>query len=164
MRSGKRRRRNASMADQSCIDDRLLDDSWQHWAQDVPRVDAGRWTLDDGRWAMEGGRHAARAAVIFSTWGSARQLTTLGRSQTTSIIHHPSAFLRLVLILERRHDVRIGERRRVTERAALGDVAQEAPHDLARSRLRQIRREQDVVGLGDGADLLRNEVAQLVAQ
>jgi len=41
------------------------------------------------------------------------------------------------------HHAGIGERRRVAKRAklAFGDLAQDAPHDLARARLRQSRRE-----------------------
>ena len=68
-----------------------------------------------------------------------------------------SALLRLVLLLQRRDHVRIGERRRVAERTTLGDVAQQAPHDLARPRLRQVGRKEDVVGLGDRADLFADE-------
>src|SRR5262249_61436309 len=55
----------------------------------------------------------------------------------------------------------LGEHRVVLERGGVadrllagGDVAQEAPHDLAASRLRQGIREADVVGAGGGADLL----------
>src|SRR5437016_12469290 len=57
-----------------------------------------------------------------------------------------SAFDGFILILQLRHDARIGKGRRVAERAALGDVAQQAAHDLARTRLRQVSREQYVVG------------------
>src|SRR5581483_2127686 len=59
-------------------------------------------------------------------------------------------------------DGRIGERRRVTERAVLSDVAQEPPHDLAAARLRQLRCEHDVRRLRDRPDLLRDVVAQLL--
>src|SRR3972149_289579 len=52
----------------------------------------------------------------------------------------PRARLLLGLVpgLERGDHVRVGERRRVAERPALGDVAQETPHDLARARLREL--------------------------
>ena len=44
----------------------------------------------------------------------------------------------------------VGERRRVAERFVLGDVAQQAAHDLARAGLRQLRGEQDVFGFAIG--------------
>ena len=61
-----------------------------------------------------------------------------------------------------RHDGRVGERRRVAERAVLGDVAEQAAHDLPRARLRQLRREDDVRRLRDRADLVRDVVAELL--
>src|SRR4029077_13296854 len=45
---------------------------------------------------------------------------------------------------------------------ALGDRAQQAPHDLAGARLRQVVAEADVLGLGDGTDLLAHPVAQFL--
>jgi hypothetical protein len=45
---------------------------------------------------------------------------------------------------------------------ALGDAAQQAAHDLAAAGLGQVVAEADVLGLGDGADLLGHPVAQLV--
>src|SRR5690606_13313236 len=54
----------------------------------------------------------------------------------------PSPFLLLVLALQLRDYGRVGERRRVAERTAFRDVAQQTPHDLARARLGQIGREQ----------------------
>ena len=67
-----------------------------------------------------------------------------------------TADLMLVLVLSFSlcDDGRIGQRRRIAERLPLGDVAQQPPHDLARARLRQVGREDDVVGPRDGADLL----------
>src|SRR5256885_9654269 len=44
----------------------------------------------------------------------------------------------------------------------LRDRAQQPPHDLARARLRQVVAEADVLGLGDGTDLLADPVAQLL--
>jgi hypothetical protein len=55
--------------------------------------------------------------------------------------------------LQLRHDGRIGQRGGVAERAALGDVAQQAAHDLARPRLRQVRRNRMSSGR-DRADLV----------
>ena len=49
----------------------------------------------------------------------------------------------------------VGERRRVAEVAALGDVAEQPAHDLAAARLGQVRRQVDRLRLGDGADLRR---------
>src|SRR5215212_4075457 len=57
---------------------------------------------------------------------------------------------------------RVGERGRVAELALFGDVAQQAAHDLAAPRLRELRREDDVRGLGDRPDLLADVVAQLL--
>src|SRR5687767_15525355 len=65
-------------------------------------------------------------------------------------------------VLDLVHDRRVGERGRVAERALLGHVAEETPHDLAAPRLRQLRREDDVGRLGDRADLARDVVAQLL--
>src|SRR5215210_6870735 len=53
--------------------------------------------------------------------------------------------LLLVLVLQRRDDRRIGERGHVAERAAFGDVAEEAAHDLARARLRKIGGDEDLL-------------------
>src|SRR3954466_4677616 len=64
------------------------------------------------------------------------------------------------------HDARVGQRRGVAERAEiiLGDLAQDAAHDLAGPRLGQARCELDVVGRGDRPDLTANEGDELLAQ
>ena len=67
----------------------------------------------------------------------------------------PSPFLFFVLVLQLRDDRGIRQRRRVAERLAFGDVAQQAAHDLARARLRQVGGEDDVVRLVDGPNLAR---------
>ena len=59
-------------------------------------------------------------------------------------------------------DRRIGQRRRVAQRLALGDVAQQPSHDLARPGLRQIGGEKDVVGACNRADLLDDVLLELV--
>ena len=61
---------------------------------------------------------------------------------------------------------RIGQRRGVAEIAVfvLGDLAQDAAHDLAGARLRQAGRELDQVGRGDRADLLAHPADQFLAQ
>ena len=46
--------------------------------------------------------------------------------------------------------------------AVLGHVAEQAAHDLAAARLRQLRREDDVGRLRDRPDLLRHVVAELL--
>ena len=74
----------------------------------------------------------------------------------------PLAFFVLVSSLEIVHDVGVRERRRVPHRAPFRDVAQQAAHDLPRARLRQVRREEDVVRPGNGADLLDDVRLQLV--
>jgi hypothetical protein len=48
--------------------------------------------------------------------------------------------------LQPRHDIGVGQRRRVAERLPLGDVAQEAPHDLPGPGLREVGREEHVSG------------------
>ena len=57
----------------------------------------------------------------------------------------------------------IGQRRGVAEigEIVLGDLAQDAAHDLAGARLGQAGRELDQIGRGDRADLLAHPVAQL---
>ena len=66
----------------------------------------------------------------------------------------------LILFLQPGHDSGIGQRRRVSEGLALSDVAQQPTHDFARARLRQIRREDHVVGPGDGPDFLDDMILQ----
>src|SRR5215212_5131311 len=58
----------------------------------------------------------------------------------------------------------VGERRRVAQLVALSDVAEQPPHDFARTSLGQIRREHQGLGLRNRADLRRNMLAQLLAQ
>src|SRR4051794_36333637 len=55
----------------------------------------------------------------------------------------------------------VGERRDVAERLVLGDVAEQAPHDLARPGLGQVLGEEDRLRLRDRADRLADVVAQL---
>src|SRR5437588_6086485 len=62
---------------------------------------------------------------------------------------------------DRRHDLGVGQRRHVAEIPPVGDVAQQAPHDLARAGLRQVVGEDDRVGPGDLADLGRHVLPQL---
>src|SRR5437660_4620569 len=78
---------------------------------------------------------------------------------------NPTYMLRpLALVLPVLHQVidhaGISERRGVAERAVivLGDLAQDAAHDLARAGLGQPGRELDEVGRGDRADLLAHPV------
>src|SRR4051812_38431007 len=98
---------------------------------------------------------------------SATVQAEMSRTLVISVVRsggEPSAFLRLVHLLQRVDDVRIGERRRVAKGTAFRDVTQESPHDLTRARLWEVGAEHDVVRTGDGADLLRHEIAQLVAE
>src|SRR5512132_815346 len=59
------------------------------------------------------------------------------------------------------HDLGVGERGDVAERATAGDIADEPAHDLARTRLREIGREDDPVGPRDLADLVRDVLSEL---
>src|SRR5688572_24699479 len=88
----------------------------------------------------------------------------------------PASFLRLRksngtlllrcarLLADRLDDRRIGEGRGVPEIATLGDVAQQAPHDLARARLRQVRHEHEELRARDRPDDVRDVLAQLDRQ
>ena len=77
----------------------------------------------------------------------------------------PCCHLRAVLHQILDH-ARIGEGRGVAEIAeiVLGDLAQDAAHDLARARLGQAGRPLDDVGRGDRPDLLAHPGDQLLAQ
>src|SRR4051794_17684502 len=57
---------------------------------------------------------------------------------------------------------RIAERGHVAELAALRDVLQETPHDLAGARLRQVVGVDEALRTGELADLVGHVVAQLV--
>ena len=57
---------------------------------------------------------------------------------------------------------RICQGGRVSESPALGDVAGKATHDFATARLGKLRSKEDLVGSGDGADLLRHVILWLV--
>src|SRR5438309_11606952 len=57
---------------------------------------------------------------------------------------------------------RVGEGRGVAERPVLGHVAEQAPHDLARTGLGQLRREDDVGRGGELADHLSDVLPQLL--
>src|SRR5207253_5818446 len=72
--------------------------------------------------------------------------------------------LLLIAILQRRDHRRIRERRHVPQRATLGDVAQEPPHDLAAASLRQIGGDEDLLRPRDRADLLRDVLLQLLLE
>ena len=54
--------------------------------------------------------------------------------------------------LEFRDDVGIGQRRRVAEHPAFGNIAQQASHDLAAPRFRQLLRERHVLGIDELAE------------
>ena len=96
--------------------------------------------------------------VAGSSWGF--QITL---NHDVDEINEISGFF-FVLLLELGDHRGIGQRRRVAERLAFGDVAQQPAHDLARARLRQVGGEEDVVGPGDGADLLGDVCLQLVGE
>ena len=58
--------------------------------------------------------------------------------------------------LQFRDDARIGERRRVAENPAFGDIAQEPAHDLAAARLRQLLRERQIFRMDELSELFRD--------
>src|SRR2546423_4443226 len=62
---------------------------------------------------------------------------------------------------DRRHHLGVGQRCNVAQIAPVGDVAQQAPHDLARAGLRQVVGEGDGVRPGDLADLDRHVLPKL---
>src|SRR4051794_16600023 len=68
----------------------------------------------------------------------------------------------LHLALELLHDVRVAKRRDVAHLLALGDVAQQAAHDLARAGLRQVVGPDDALGPRELADPLGDVLADLV--
>src|SRR4051794_14045299 len=64
------------------------------------------------------------------------------------------------LVLDHVHDRGVGQRRDVAELPVLRDVAQQTPHDLARSGLGELLDDHDLPGLGDRADVAGHVVAQ----
>ena len=66
----------------------------------------------------------------------------------------PFASFFLILFFQFRHHRRIGQCRRVAQRPAIGDIAQQPAHDFAAAGFRQLCREKNFVGPGDRADLL----------
>src|ERR687890_1857223 len=67
----------------------------------------------------------------------------------------------LDLALELLHHVGVAQRGDVAELLALGDVAQQAAHDLARPRLRQVVGPDDALGPRELADPLGDVLADL---
>src|SRR5215218_8556284 len=67
----------------------------------------------------------------------------------------------LDLALELLHDVGVAQRGDVAELAALGDVAQQPAHDLARAGLGQVVGPDDALGPGELADPLGDVLTQL---
>mmetsp|Transcript_37253 Transcript_37253/g.99429 ORF Transcript_37253/g.99429 Transcript_37253/m.99429 type:complete len:338 (-) Transcript_37253:1076-2089(-) len=72
----------------------------------------------------------------------------------------------LRLLLELVDNARVQQRRRVAETrgVVLGDLSEDAPHDLAAPRLRQRAREENVVRLRERPDRLPNAHDQLLLQ
>ena len=91
---------------------------------------------------------------------SARNSASAPDSGARSNAH--SSLRRGGLIADLLDDLGVRERRDVAERVAARDVAQQPAHDLPGARLRQVRREDDLVGLRDRADHLRNVLAELL--
>ena len=103
-------------------------------------------------------RNSAPQPWICNMWAN------INRSGHANEFHsHPGAYWSCVYYVD---DGGIGERRRVAQVAeiVLGDLAQDAAHDLARARLGQAGRPLDGVGRGDRADLLAHPCHQFLAQ
>src|SRR5919199_2555355 len=66
--------------------------------------------------------------------------------------------------LELLHDVRVAEGRDVAQLAPLGDIAQQAAHDLARARLGQVVGPDDALGARELADAPGDVLADVVDQ
>jgi len=78
---------------------------------------------------------------------------------TAQAARHAAGLLRLPHLFQ---DGRIFERGDIlSDLLALGQYTQQAPHDLARARLRQVVAETDLLRLGNRADLLADPVAQI---
>jgi len=69
-----------------------------------------------------------------------------------------------VLLLEARHNRRVGEGGRVAQSAAFGDIAQETAHDFAASCFGKLGAEQNVVGTANGSNLGGNVGFELACQ
>jgi hypothetical protein len=73
--------------------------------------------------------------------GALGRLRLVGLLPPQEVQWHPALRSSVLQLLSRISSTTpaVGERRRVAERSALGDVAEEAAHDLAGARLRQVR-------------------------
>src|SRR5262249_26479771 len=97
------------------------------------------------------------AGPLFCADASARAAD--GREAVSAAERIARALQRLLQLLENRG---VLERRDVLRDClALGDRAQQPPHDLSGARLRQVVTEANVLRLGDRADFLADPVAQL---
>ena len=61
-----------------------------------------------------------------------------------------------VLLFQFRHHRRIRQCSGVTHGSSIGNIPEQAPHDLAATRLRQLDGKKDLIRSRDGTDLLRN--------
>src|SRR6202048_3128892 len=88
------------------------------------------------------------------------------RGEVLESLLHPRALLVLPVRDEIVDDGGIGQCRGIAEasRLVLGDLAQDAPHDLAGARLAQAWRELDLVGGRDRAYILAHPSHQFLAQ
>src|SRR5690242_17971008 len=93
------------------------------------------------------GTLAARIGLLFCRWfvSLARAYHTESARHISNLLGHGLALLLLVLRLELSHYRWVRQGRGVAQRPALGDVAQQAAHDLTASRLGQLGGEDDVV-------------------
>src|SRR5215467_6548460 len=93
-----------------------------------------------------------------------RAYHTESTRRVSYLLHRTELLLLLVLGLELGHNRWVCQGRGVAERPALGDVPQQAAHDLAAARLGQLGRKDDVVRARERADLLGDVRLELVHQ
>src|SRR5690606_9252856 len=98
---------------------------------------------------------------LLSTCYTNRRLPCADRSKSKEETDVRSSFLFLILRLQLRHHRRVRQRRGITQRASLRNVAQQPPHDLAGTRLRQVRRKQDLIRPRNCPDLVGDVLLQL---
>ena len=72
--------------------------------------------------------------------------------------------LLFVLLLEFRHDRGVRQRRGIPQGMTVGDVSQKPPHDLAAPGLGKLRSKENLIGSGNGPDLLCHMTLQPVYQ
>src|SRR5690606_6516851 len=118
-------------------------------------------------WAVDrAGRLGSRGWLLGAFWIAAAMILRQAFRCQPSLDAPPQRSAILPLLDQTLDDGRISECRGIAEILVLigCDLTQNAPHDLAGSRLRQRRSELDEVGLRDGSDLVAHVLHQLVSE